>query len=244
MSFDKYKSYTQARVGLGNKGAGLPTKDWLAFSYSHAAAVDAVRVPWDMSQDESGIKALGIKTERLTSAIHNREDYLLRPDQGRKLSEDSSKQLTEATPDSLLIIVTNGLSSFAVTEHATKFIGELYPMLRSAGITLAHEKIYLIPEARVGIVDDIGEVLKPAMSLIIVGERPGLSSPDSLGLYLTYRPRKGLSDADRNCISNVRPPHGLTYAQAAFKAMFLIQESIRRKISGVQLKDEAGDLLK
>jgi ethanolamine ammonia-lyase small subunit len=238
MTSKKYKAYTQARVGLGTSGAGMPTEEWLKFSYSHAAAVDAVRIPWDVKKAEDSIKSLGVNVQTLSSEVTDREEYLLRPDKGRRLSKDSRSNLKSTTSESVLIVASNGLSSMAVDYHLTNFLSEIKSRLNNSGIPIAEDKILLVPDARVGIIDDIGEIIQPTLGLIIIGERPGLSSPDSLGLYLTYRPRKGLTDADRNCISNIRPPHGLSYAEAAFKTIFLIQESIRRKLSGVQLKDE------
>ena len=240
MSFDKYKAYTQARIGLGHSGAALPTSAWLDFSYQHAAAVDAIKVPWDLEQK------IGIPTQILNSNVRDREDYLLRPDKGRRLN-DSSKQILHSLPkietESVLIVASNGLSSFAVINHLEPFLTELLADLKKANIPISHDQAFLVPNARVGLIDDIGEILRPTIGVMIIGERPGLSSPDSLAVYLTYKPKKGLSDADRNFIYNIRPLHGLSYSEASFKAIFLIRESIRRKISGVNLKDESHLLL-
>lgn len=239
MSFANYKTYTQARVGLGARGAGLPTKVWLDFSFAHAVAADAVKMPWEISSAEKSLQSLGLSTCILSSAVADREEYLLRPDKGRNLSEASLKELSALGAfkyESLLIVVTNGLASLAINNHLMPFLEELKSGL---SISLTHEKIFLVANARVALLDVIGEMLRPTVGLIIVGERPGLSSPDSLGLYLTYVPQKGRTDADRNCISNIRPPHGLGYKEGAFKTRWLIHECLRRKLSGVLLKDES-----
>lgn len=246
MSFEKYKSYTQARIGLGNKGAGLPTKEWLEFSYAHAAAVDAVRVVWDVEKARKEIAKLGVAVQVLSSRIHGREDYLLRPDLGRALDDASVAKLGKlgtANPSELLLLVTNGLSTFALDNHLVSFLKDFLPKLKAAGFFLAHNSIFLVPDARVGIMDALGEIMKPELGLVVVGERPGLTSPDSMGIYFSYKPRMGQTDANRNCISNIRPPHGLSYEVASFKAQYLIQNALRLKLSGVDLKDESGHLV-
>lgn len=140
---------------------------------------------------------------------------------------------------SVLIVASNGLSSFAVTHYLENYLTEVLMDLKNEQIPLCAEKVFLVPNARVGLIDDIGEILRPRIGLMIIDERPGLSSADSLAMYLTYRPHHGRSDADRNCISNIHPPFGLSYTEARLKTMFLIRESIRRQLSGVQLKDES-----
>jgi ethanolamine ammonia-lyase small subunit len=242
MSFDRYRSYTQARIGLGNSGAGIPTKDWLNFSYDHAAAVDAIRAPWDLIAEESNLKKISIQTQRLTSAVTHREEYLLRPDLGRRLSLESTTHLQKFTPEtspSVMILASNGLSSFAIANHLAPFLEVFYAELTRANLNVCQNRVFLIPNGRVAIVDEVGAILKPEIGIVLIGERPGLSSPDSLALYLTHTPKKGRSDADRNCISNIRTPYGLTYEEATFKAMFLIQEAMKRGLSGVNLKDES-----
>ncbi len=236
MIFDKYKQYTQARVGLGNHGPALPTAAWLDFSYQHAAAVDATHEPWNFENLKN------FPTQILSTQIQDREEYLLRPDKGRRLSDASRLLLNELPKNekpSVLIVASNGLSSFAVTHHLENYLSEVLMDLTKEQIPLCAEKVFLVPNARVGLIDDMGEILRPTIGLMIIGERPGLSSADSLAMYLTYRPEHGRSDADRNCISNIRPPFGLSYTEARLKTMFLIRESIRRQLSGVHLKDES-----
>jgi ethanolamine ammonia-lyase small subunit len=239
MSFEDYKKYTQARIGLGHSGPSLPTHAWLDFSYQHAAAVDAIRVPWQIEEQLEEIKNLNLHPVIINSDVRDREDYLLRPDKGRRLHEDSRSLLQSlkiSSAETLLIAASNGLSSFAVKNHLAPFLKALIAQLK---IPVYGDKVFLLPNGRVGIMDDIGEILEPAVGIMIIGERPGLSSPDSLAVYLTFNPKKGLSDADRNCISNIRIPHGLTYQEAAFKTNYLIHESLRRRLSGVSLKDES-----
>lgn len=222
--FDELRQYTQARVGLGSKGAGLPTKSWLEFSYQHAAAVDSIHVPW---RPQGNV---------VYSEVSTRGEYLLRPDKGRRLSAGSKialKNKQEWMDQQVLIVASNGLSTFAVENH-------LQPFLVALNL---QAPVLQIENARVGIIDDIGEILRPEVGIILIGERPGLSSADSLAMYLTYRPRLGRTDADRNCVSNIRPPHGLSYSEAAFKTKFLINESLTKKLSGVELKERSGSLI-
>jgi ethanolamine ammonia-lyase small subunit len=239
MTFD-YRLYTEARVALGHTGAGLPTKAWLLFSYHHACAVDAINAPWDIEQQTKDLKELGLSSVVLETKVANREQYLLRPDLGCLLHDRSIKylkSLPKQSPD-ILIVASNGLSSFAVANHLTNFLRQLLVDLAEAGFSLAYNCIFLTDNARVALIDSIGALLKPKIGLMLIGERPGLSSPDSLAAYLTYAPKRGRSPAERNCISNIRPPFGLSYEHAEAKAIFLIKEALRRKLSGVALKED------
>jgi ethanolamine ammonia-lyase small subunit len=241
MSFDKYRSYTQARIGLGNAGAAIPTKAWLWFSYHHAQAVDAINVPWDMDKTCLALRSLGYDGEILATPTVSREEYLLRPDLGRILHDDSRKLLAALPPinaDSIFLLVSNGLSSLAIQNHLDSFLSVLLKTLRAESLRIAAQRIFLATNGRVALIDDVGEVVKPKVGITIIGERPGLSAPDSLAVYLTYEPRKGRLDAERNCVSNIRPPHGLSYEEASRKLVFLIKEAMRRKLSGVTLKEE------
>jgi ethanolamine ammonia-lyase small subunit len=241
MSFDRYRQYTQARIGLGHSGPGMPTKSWLSFALHHAYAVDAIKLPWELDQQAKALSKMGLKTEILQSRVVSREQYLHRPDLGRSLSDESVAKLQSlGLSKDILLVISNGLSSLAATNHADNFISCLCSGLLALNLGIAHNRIFLVENARVALLDDIGEILRPSLGLILIGERPGLSAPDSLAAYLCYKPRKGLSDANRNCISNIRPPHGLSYEQAAQKLLYLIAESLRRKLSGVALKEESG----
>lgn len=228
---------TPARIALGRSGASLPTREVLRFGMAHALARDAVHAPFDAEDVASRLAQLGLDVIRVESAAGSREAYLRRPDLGRKLSPGSREALTARRGDfHLTIVVAGGLSATAVHQNAVPFVAALLPSLARQGFRLAPTVV--AREARVALGDEIGEALGARAVAVLIGERPGLSSPDSLGAYLTFAPRAGLTDADRNCISNIRPG-GLAYEHAAFKLSWLIAEAFRRSLTGVGLKDES-----
>ena len=232
------KSFTRARIAIGRVGSSLPTKEVLDFGLSHAMARDAVHLPLDIRMLEADVQAQGFSTMRAKSMATDRATYLLRPDWGRRLHEQSLTALTQhkpAKPIDFLIVVGDGLSSLAVSRHVAPLLAEMKNYLPSDWHT-GH--VVIASQARVAIGDEIGQALNAKIVAMLIGERPGLSSPDSLGIYLTYHPKLGLSDADRNCISNVRP-EGLQYAVAAKKLIWLAKEAMRLKVTGVALKDES-----
>lgn len=238
MNFDAYRRYTQSRIGLGHKGPSLPTKALLSFAYDHACAVDALNLSWELPTSLAHHQ-----TAILHTKVRDRNEYLMRPDLGRELDDASREKLASFTcPDksAILVSASNGLSSRAVENHLAAFLSALFTLFQSEKLSLMGDCVFLIPNGRVGLIDALGDILKPSIGLIIIGERPGLSSNDSLAVYLTYEPKLCLSNAERNCISNIRPPHGLSYEEASIKTLFLIKEAIRRKLSGVMLKEEAG----
>lgn len=239
MNFDDLRRYTKARIGLGHAGAGLPTKEWLLFSLHHAMAVDAVLALWDLDKQIKELSTIKIRGRMIRTKATTRQEYLLRPDLGGLLNDDSKRILEDqgADQDSTVIIASNGLSSTAVKSHLTQFLAVLLQYFHQEKWHLCHNEVLLIPDARVALIDDIGDLLKPKLGIVIIGERPGLSAADSLAVYLTFRPRSGLSNADRNCISNIRPPHGLGYVEAAEKLCSLMKGALLRKLSGVLLKD-------
>jgi ethanolamine ammonia-lyase small subunit len=227
---------TPARVALGRTGSALPTAEVLRFALAHAQARDAVHVPLDLDLLEADIRAAGFDTLRVESAAVDRATYLARPDLGRQLAAPSRVLLEdrgEVGPD-LVVVVADGLSSPAAAVHAPPLLRALSPRLAKIGLTLG--PVVLATQARVALGDEIGAILDARAVLILLGERPGLSSPDSLGAYLTFAPRSGRTDAERNCISNIRPA-GLSYEVAAFKLAWLVGEALKRKITGVALKD-------
>lgn len=236
--WQQLKSFTRARIAIGRVGSSLPTKEVLDFGLSHAMARDAVHLALDIDALEADIKRLDFTTLRVKSMAPDRATYLLRPDWGRRLSEQSLVVLNNIKPTQaidFLIVVGDGLSSLAVSRHAAPLLAEIKlasPKQWSAS------RVVIVRQARVAIGDEIGQTLQAKMVVMLIGERPGLSSPDSLGIYLTYNPKLGLSDADRNCISNVRP-EGLSYAAAAKKLIWLAKEAMRLKLTGVALKDES-----
>jgi ethanolamine ammonia-lyase small subunit len=233
------RNFTEARIGLGRSGHSLPTREVLKFSMAHARARDAVTTALDWTPVEAGLKALGLESKRIESAAPDRDTYLRRPDLGRRLSPASRQELATisgGTPADLLIIVGDGLSSTGVTLNAVPTIAALMPFIRKHGWGLA--PVLLATQSRVALGDDAGEFLGARAVLMLIGERPGLTSPDSLGAYLTWEPRVGRKDGERNCISNIRAG-GLSTEEAAFKSAWLLREAFLRRLTGVQLKDES-----
>lgn len=232
------RRYTDARIGLGRAGSALPTREVLKFSMAHAQARDAVTTPIDWPPVEDGIKELGFVSVGVESAAETLDQYLRRPDLGRQLSAKSRETLAAhsgARPD-LLVVVGDGLSSTAVSINAAAFLAALKPSLEAN--LWRTGPLLLATRARVALGDEAGEFLGAKAVLVLIGERPGLSSPDSLGAYLTYAPKTGRRDAERNCISNIRKG-GLSYEEAAFKLTWILREAFRRELTGVQLKDES-----
>ncbi|TGE09512.1 ethanolamine ammonia-lyase subunit EutC [Hymenobacter fodinae] len=234
------REFTAARIALGRVGTSVPLSEALAFRLAHADARDAVYSELNLALLTSGLEQLGVSVCAVRSQAETRPQYLQRPDLGRQLHPESRKMLLQGqAPEraDVAIILADGLSATAVQEHAVPVLQLLLPKLQAAGFTLA--PVTIAEQARVAISDEIGQLLHAQLSLILIGERPGLSSPHSLGAYFTYGPRPGLTDEARNCVSNIRP-EGLGYALAADKLFFLLQEALRRQLSGVGLKDEMG----
>lgn len=233
------RELTPARVGLGRAGASLPTEALLAFTLDHARARDAVHAPFDNSGLAAGLIGLGLQPVLVASQAPNRRDYLRRPDLGRMLDPASRSVLdgrAGSTPQ-LAIVIGDGLSPAAVNVHAIELVRHLGPRLADAGIPIGHAVV--ASGARVALGDEIGAMLGARMVVMLIGERPGLSAPDSLGAYLTFGPRIGLTDAERNCVSNIHGA-GLGYDEAAAKIAWLAREGLARQITGVALKDESG----
>ncbi len=245
------RQFTDARIGLGRAGISLPTSEMLAFQLSHAQARDAVNFPLDINEMKAKlatVNAANASVLHLHSQAVDRVTYLQRPDLGRKLNENSRQLLLDFVAEQqqstqekydLAIVVADGLSSLAVQKNAAPFIAELLSQL-SVNKPLTLAPITLVEQGRVAIGDDIGELLNAQIVMVLIGERPGLSSPDSLGLYLTWEPKTGLNDSLRNCISNIRPA-GLPYIDAARRAAYLLNEAKTLKLTGVNLKDRTQD---
>lgn len=232
------KGFTRARIALGRVGSSLPTKEVLDFGLAHAMARDAVHLALDTQALQLALESEGNQVVQVQSKAMDRASYLLRPDYGRKLDDASVAQLEDTKSASgidFLVVVGDGLSSLAVERHVQPLLAEISKVTPAEWTT---GPVVIASQARVAIADEIGEIMGARMVVMLIGERPGLSSPDSLGIYLTYNPKAGLSDADRNCISNVRP-EGLNYGAAAKKMMWLAKESMRLKVSGIALKDES-----
>jgi ethanolamine ammonia-lyase small subunit len=231
------KEFTAARIGIGRTGTSIPLKQSLAFKLAHAHARDAVYSELDIDKLSSDLQQFELPVLCLHSQAAYREQYLQRPDLGRQLNEESIGQLSDYIANDIAIVIADGLSATAVNSNAISLLKILIPQLQSARLKLA--PICLVKQGRVAVADDIGLHLNAKLSLILIGERPGLSAADSMGAYLTFNPSPGLTDESRNCISNIRP-HGLHFKPAAKKIFYLIQEAFKRKISGVGLKDNAG----
>jgi ethanolamine ammonia-lyase small subunit len=232
------RRHTPARIALGRAGGSIPTSELLDFAMAHAAARDAVRSELDFDALQQALGPAGLSIVRLRTSVPDRPNYLLRPDLGRCLDDASRLALQavhSAQPSDVAIIISDGLSAMAAQTHAPAVVKHLVPMLRSTGLSLA--PLSLVRFGRVAVQDEIGSMLGVRVALILLGERPGLGTPDSLGAYLVHSPRQGNTDADRNCVSNIRPT-GLSPAAAAETLKYLIVESLRKKISGVALKDE------
>lgn len=228
---DRLAALTQARVLLGRAGQAMPTRALLDFQLDHARARDAVHAPLATA----GLaEAIGRPVIAVRSRAADRGAYLQRPDLGRQLQPDD-RALLPATGATLAIVVADGLSATAVQAHAASLVRAI--LARLPGWSVA--PIVLATQARVALGDVIGEALGVELALVLIGERPGLSAPDSLGAYLTWQPRPGRRDSERNCVSNIRPPHGLSYDAAADTIVGLLQAARRRRLSGVGLKEDS-----
>lgn len=232
----RLRELTPARIALGRAGGSLPTAELLDFQLAHAQARDAVYESFDPAALAEQIRGLGLPAIVARSAAGDRKTFLTRPDLGRRLADESRCQLTrDAEPPDLAIVVSDGLSALAVERHVLGLLAALLPLARHDGWRIA--PVTVVSHGRVAIADEIGQLLGAQAAAILLGERPGLTSPDGLGAYLVYDPRPGRTDAERNCISNIRPA-GLPPAAAAAAMHYLLGEMLRRKISGVALKDE------
>ena len=237
-AWQSLRRWTPARVALGRAGGSLPTGALLDFRLAHARARDALLRPLDEDGLVQSLEAAaGGPVLRLHSAARTLDEFLLRPDLGRQLAPESIERLkpfANQQPD-LAVLVSEGLSTLAVETHAAAVLHELLPLLRADDWRIA--PVCLARRGRVALQDHVGELLGARLSLILLGERPGLVSPDSLGAYLVHSPQRGNTDAQRNCVSNISAL-GLSAAQAAAKLRWLLDESRRRGLSGVALKDE------
>jgi ethanolamine ammonia-lyase small subunit len=244
------RQFTAARIALGRAGVSQPTAPQLDFQLAHARARDAVHLALD-AQALAQAFAAGLPQVQaavlLHSAAENRGMYLQRPDLGRKLDPASRAALqalpgaepgaSPARPWDLAFLIADGLSALAIEQNALPFMQALMRRLTQESWRIA--PLAIACQGRVALGDEVGELLGAQAVVVLIGERPGLSSPDSMGLYLTWQPRTGLTDASRNCISNVRPA-GMTYEDAAHKLHYLLSEARRRGLSGVDLKDQTG----
>jgi len=235
-----FRPSTPARIGLGHVGGSLPTAAHLAFQLAHARARDAVHRALDVPILIKDLGRIGLRAVAIRTAAANRFEHLRRPDLGRRLDPASRAALAglaesgARSPD-VVFVVAGGLSANAAQQHATPLLEALVPALISEEWRIG--PVLVAEHGRVALGDEVGDLLSARLVTVLIGERPGLSSPDSLGVYLTWQPKVGRTDAERNCISNVRP-EGLRYAPAAERLRFLLVEARRRRLTGVGLKDD------
>jgi ethanolamine ammonia-lyase small subunit len=234
------RAFTNARIALGRSGDSLPTNEVLAFGLAHAQARDAVHAALDIPLLQQQLASAGYDSLNVHSAASDRHQYLCRPDLGRQLDQRSRTLLASYAhqhpkPPHIVFVIADGLSALAAQRHAL-------PLLQALEVLMATTAapVVIARQSRVALGDDIGALLQAQVVVMLIGERPGLSSPDSLGVYLTYKPQPGRTDADRNCISNIRP-QGLSYPAAAHTLCYLLQQALNRGVSGVMLKDEQED---
>jgi ethanolamine ammonia-lyase small subunit len=231
------RALTPARVGLGRSGASLPTRALLDFTLDHARARDAVHAPFDAAALATAISQAGHEALAVQSQVQDRADYLKRPDLGRRLSAESRAELESRgnPPCDIAIVIADGLSPAAVNTHAVGLLDAV--LQRLDGLVIG--PIAIAAGARVALGDEIGALLNARMTVMLIGERPGLSAPQSLGAYLTFAPTPGLTDADRNCVSNIQTS-GLSFAEGATKITWLARAGLDRGVTGVALKDDSG----
>lgn len=236
------RRFTAARIALGRAGVSQPTASQLEFQLAHAQARDAVHLALDLPRLRQAIAAeLQLTDIVLHSAVESRHVYLQRPDLGRRLHPEARAALQARDGPQicdLAIVLADGLSALAIERNALPFLQALLPRIAQQGWTLG--PLCIVEQGRVAVGDEVGELLGARAVLVLIGERPGLSSPDSMGLYLTWAPRVGLTDERRNCISNVRAA-GLGHEAAAAKLHYLLAEAFRRELTGVALKDESAN---
>lgn len=237
------RRHTPARIALGRAGTSLPTHELLRFAAAHAAARDAVHVPLDVAALSAELAADGWSTLTVESRAPTRDTYLRRPDFGRRLSQASAGLVgahaeAQDAPPELVIVVGDGLSANGVQRHAAPLLRALRSAFDAAGAPPSRAPVVIATQSRVALADEVGQLLGARLALILLGERPGLSSPDSVGAYLTHGPAVGTADSQRNCVSNIRPD-GLPFEVAARRIAWLAREALRRRLTGVALKDDS-----
>jgi ethanolamine ammonia-lyase small subunit len=226
------RRHTPARISLGRSGTSLPTHEVLRFAAAHAGARDAVHLPLDVDGLLADLGGHGLDAVAVTSRASSRREYLTRPDLGRQLAPESHGALASDADAGLCVVIGDGLSAIAAQMHAAPLLAAL----RENGVDIGC--VVVATQARVALGDEIAQRVGAEMVLMLLGERPGLSSPDSLGAYLTWAPRPGRADSERNCVSNIRPA-GLPVREAAARIAWLAREAQRRRVTGIGLKDDS-----
>lgn len=233
--WDELRAHTNARIAIGRVGSSLPTAASLQFGLAHAQARDAVHRPLATTTLREQFEAAEFRTQIVASRAEDRHTYLLRPDLGRTLRDSDRLLLQPQANADIVVVIADGLSSFAIERQALPF---LKIFRENFAADWANIPVIIAEQGRVAIGDDIGAALRANLTILLIGERPGLSSPDSLGIYLTFNPQPGRMDSERNCISNVRP-EGLSYSNASHKLAFLARQALQLQITGVGLKDDS-----
>ena len=237
----KLRAATTARIDLARAGSSIATRNHLAFQLDHARARDAVHEPLDAAALAKGLAQRHLPFVHLRSAATDRRAYLMRPDLGRRLDERSRKELdVHSGSYDLAFVLADGLSARAVTIHALPLLDLALPALLRGQWKIG--PIVIAEQARVAVGDEIGQMLGATLVAVLIGERPGLSSPDGLGIYITWQPAIGRLDADRNCLSNIRP-QGMPYAEAARRLLYLCTQAKRIGRTGIALKDLSAEAL-
>jgi ethanolamine ammonia-lyase small subunit len=240
------RARTQARIGLGRRGHALATKDHLAFQAAHARARDAIWTPWRNEELAAALDARGTTSITCATQVADRRTYLVNPGAGRRLALESRAALDAHRaahgPSPVVVLASDGLSAHALHAQGHALTLRLLEALEAEVASLgALGPVILAPFGRVALSDEVGVALGAELVVQIIGERPGLSAVDSVALYLTRGPKLGNTDAERNCISNVRQPHGLTHAEGVRKALYLAHETKRLGYGGYRVKDESGE---
>lgn len=237
------KRFTAARIQIGRVGGSLPTKEWLKFKYEHSRAKDAVGTVVQLNELTTNLAKISITSTELYSQASDLQSFLARPDLGRKLHLSSVTELQKHRQNTgkqdIAILVSGGLSGRAVEVGAESLLICLKRKFDLEGLPLNH--VFTCTRGRVALGDPVGEILGARLSIVIVGERPGLGHADSLGAYLTYMPKSGRTDSERNCVSNIRQ-HGLSFAAAAHRLCWLVKEALRLQLTGVGLKDSSENI--
>jgi len=228
------KQFTNARIAVGRTGNAIPLAENLQFRADHASARDAVHTNLDVDALRDQLSVLNLPILTLHSEAGNRQEYLRRPDKGRKLRLTGEKKIFNSEDFDVAFIVGDGLSAKAVQIYTQPFLHFLVTLCSKNQISVA--PVSIVQQARVAIGDEIGMMLNAKLTVVLIGERPGLSSPHSMGIYITYKPVIGLTDESRYCISNIHTPGGLSPENAATQAFFLIRQSLSAKLSGVHAK--------
>jgi len=233
--WESLKALTHARIALGRAGNALPTAEWLMFKMAHSQARDSVWCELDPALLKEQLKIPKSQWIEVQSQCQTKQEFLLRPDLGRKLGTEFQEALPKNESIDCVLILADGLAAQALHRHAQCFTDKFLELLAQKGFKSG--PVVLARYARVALGDAIGEHLRARSVLVLIGERPGLGSSESLSIYFTYQPQVGKTDAQRNCISNIQD-RGIPPEHAAEMAVLLLEQALKKQLSGVDLKME------